>query len=123
MPPSVCLDDFALVKVLGKGSYGKVMLVKHNKDSAVYAMKMLRKENVIKRNQQEHTKTERAVLEAVSHPFIVNLHYAFQTPKKLYMVMDRFGWPTLQWFARSHVDHSVVVCVAGLAARCPLPVW
>jgi len=82
------LDDFALVKVLGKGSYGKVMLVKGTKDGKVYAMKMLRKENVIKRNQQEHTKTERSVLEAVSHPFIVTLHYAFQTPTKLYMVME-----------------------------------
>jgi len=82
------LDDFALVKVLGKGSYGKVMLVRGTRDNNLYAMKMLRKENVIKRNQVEHTKTERAVLEAVSHPFIVTLHYAFQTPKKLYMVME-----------------------------------
>merc|ERR1719510_257655 len=54
----------------------------------VYAMKMLRKENVIKRHQVEHTKTERNVLEAVSHPFIVTLHYAFQTPKKLYFVLE-----------------------------------
>jgi len=43
---------------------------------------------VMKRNQVEHTKTERSVLESVSHPFIVNLHYAFQTPKKLYMVLE-----------------------------------
>jgi len=86
--PSPVLDDFSLIKVLGKGSYGKVMLVKGTQDNKVYAMKMLRKENVIKRNQQEHTKTERAVLEAVSHPFIVQLHFAFQTPKKLYMVME-----------------------------------
>merc|ERR1719373_30196 len=63
------------------------MLVK-SKEGQIYAMKMLRKENVIKRNQEEHTKTERRVLEAVSHPFIVTLHYAFQTPKKLYMVME-----------------------------------
>lgn len=84
-----CLDDFTLVKVIGKGSYGKVMLVqrKGTKDE-IYAMKMLRKENVIKRNQVEHTKTERNVLEAVSHPFIVSLHYAFQTPKKLYFVLE-----------------------------------
>jgi len=51
-------------------------------------MKMLRKENVVKRNQVEHTKTERHVLETVSHPFIVNLIYAFQTPKKLYFVLE-----------------------------------
>jgi protein-serine/threonine kinase len=82
------LDDFILMKVVGKGSYGKVMLVKHKSEPAVYAMKMLRKENVIKRNQVEHTKTERNVLEAVSHPFIVTLHYAFQTPKKLYFVLE-----------------------------------
>lgn len=84
------LDDFILMKVIGKGSYGKVMLVRHNTDISdkVYAMKMLRKDNVIKRNQVEHTKTERNVLEAVSHPFIVTLHYAFQTPKKLYFVLE-----------------------------------
>lgn len=86
-PPT--LDDFELVKVLGKGSYGKVMLVHHNKNKEqVYAMKMLRKENVLKRNQVEHTKAERNVLEAVSHPFVVALHYAFQTPKKLYFVLE-----------------------------------
>jgi len=83
------LDDFELVKVLGKGSYGKVMLVKHKgNDADVYAMKMLRKDDIIKRNQAEHTKAERNVLEAVSHPFVVALHYAFQTPKKLYFVLE-----------------------------------
>lgn len=86
---SPCLDDFTLLKVLGKGSYGKVMLVqKSGGDGKVYAMKMLRKEHVVKRNQVEHTKTERSVLEAVNHPFIVNLHFAFQTPKKLYVVLE-----------------------------------
>lgn len=84
------LDDFILMKVIGKGSYGKVMLVRHRDEEAgaYYAMKMLRKENVVMRNQVEHTKTERQVLEVVSHPFIVNLYYAFQTPKKLYFVLE-----------------------------------
>ncbi|KAF4689638.1 hypothetical protein FOZ60_001333 [Perkinsus olseni] len=67
----VSLEDFVLIKVIGKGSYGKVMLVRYKKDNNVYAMKMLRKENVMKRNQVEHTRTERNVLETVSHPFIV----------------------------------------------------
>lgn len=80
------LDDFVAVKVVGKGSYGKVMLVR--KDKEVFAMKMLRKEHLVKRNQVEHTKTERNVLEAVSHPFIVTMHYAFQTPKKLFFVLE-----------------------------------
>jgi len=90
MSKNPCLDDFQLTKVLGKGSYGKVMLVTMKGDAKthVYAMKMLRKEHIVKRNQVEHTKSERSVLEAVNHPFIVTLHYAFQTPKKLYVVLE-----------------------------------
>eukprot|EP00916_Digyalum_oweni_P019226 GHVL01032014.1.p1 GENE.GHVL01032014.1~~GHVL01032014.1.p1 ORF type:complete len:366 (-),score=56.98 GHVL01032014.1:128-1225(-) len=84
----VTLDDFVLLKVIGKGSYGKVMLVRYRTDGSVYAMKMLRKENIVKRNQVEHIKTERSVMEQLSHPFIVELKYAFQTKKKLYFVME-----------------------------------
>jgi len=82
------LDDFVLQKVLGKGGYGKVMLVKHKGSDDIFAMKTMRKENVVKRNQVQHTQSERNVLEVVNHPFIVNLHYAFQTPSKLYMVLE-----------------------------------
>jgi len=83
------LDDFKLLKVIGKGSYGKVMLVRYkDEEDSVFAIKMLRKDNIVRRNQVEHTKTERNVLEAVSHPFIVSLHYAFQTPKKLYFILE-----------------------------------
>lgn len=81
-------EDFVLLKVIGKGSYGKVMMVRYKHDNYIYAMKMLRKENIIKRNQVEHTRTERSVLETMSHPFIVQLYFAFQTPKKLYFVME-----------------------------------
>jgi protein-serine/threonine kinase len=84
----VSLEDFTLIRVIGKGSYGKVMLVRHKRDGAVYAMKTLRKENVVKRNQIEFTKTERNVLGSTSHPFIVQLFYAFQTPKKLYFILE-----------------------------------
>lgn len=87
----VSLNDFQLLKVLGKGSYGKVLLVKKAgeiDEGKVYAMKMLRKDHVIRRNQVEHTKTERQVLESISHPFIVHLHYAFQSPKKLHLVLE-----------------------------------
>ncbi|PFH36864.1 hypothetical protein BESB_050560 [Besnoitia besnoiti] len=81
-------DDFLPLRVIGKGSYGKVMLVQFHQDGGVYAMKMLRKEAVVKRNQVEHTRTERDVLAWVSHPFIVQMHYAFQTRKKLYFVLE-----------------------------------
>ena len=82
------IEDFTIIKVVGKGSYGKVLLVKKNDDDQIYAMKVLKKKSMIKRNQVEHIKTERKVLELVNHPFIINLKYAFQTPEKLYLVMD-----------------------------------
>jgi len=82
------IDDFAIKKVIGKGSYGKVLLVIKNDDKKIYAMKVLKKKNMIKRNQVEHIKTERRIMELIDHPFIIKLKYAFQNEKKLYLVMD-----------------------------------
>ena len=82
------VNDFTTLKVIGKGSYGKVLLVQKNDDQKIYAMKVLKKKAMIKRNQVTHIKAERKIMELVDHPFIVKLRYAFQNPQKLYMVMD-----------------------------------
>merc|ERR1712137_696036 len=85
---AVNVDDFELLKVIGKGSFGKVMQVQKKDDGQIYAMKVLRKEAIIARKQVDHTRAEKAILQKVSHPFIVKLNYAFQTEDKLYMVLD-----------------------------------
>ena len=82
------VDDFTSLKLIGKGSYGKVFLVQKKDDQKIYAMKILKKKAMIKRNQVNHIKTERKIMELIDHPFIVKLIYAFQTAQKLYMVMD-----------------------------------
>jgi len=83
------IDDFELLAVLGRGGFGKVMMVRHKKDANVYAMKVLKKAELLRRRQVERTRTERHILEkATGHPFMVSLAYAFQTKHKLYMVMD-----------------------------------
>jgi len=87
----VCLDDFVLMKTVGKGSFGKVIQVKKKDTGKVYAMKVLKKEQVVKRKQFEHTMAERRILEEIDHPFIVSLRFAFQTTQKLYMVFDYFN--------------------------------
>ncbi len=81
------LTDFELIRVIGKGSFGKVMLVRKKDSMNLYAMKVLNKSNVVKRKQVEHTRTERRVLGRTNHPFIVTLHYAFQTSDKLFFVL------------------------------------
>ena len=82
------VDDFTVLKVLGKGAFGKVMLVKANDSGTVYAMKALSKQVLIERNEIAHTKTERKALSDTHHPFLVHLRFAFQTDTKLYLVMD-----------------------------------
>mmetsp|Transcript_19389 Transcript_19389/g.40597 ORF Transcript_19389/g.40597 Transcript_19389/m.40597 type:complete len:847 (+) Transcript_19389:688-3228(+) len=82
------LDSFKMIKVIGKGSFGKVFLVKEKRTNEMFALKVLKKDNIIKRNQVEHTKTERSVLGYVKHPFIVGLTMAFQSKDKLYFVLD-----------------------------------
>nr|BAN37833.1 protein kinase 2, putative [Entamoeba histolytica] len=84
----VTQDDFELLKVIGRGSFGKVMMVKKKDDGRIFAMKILRKDIVKERKQVDHTKAEKNVLMQLHHPFIVKLYYAFQTTDKLYMVMD-----------------------------------
>ena len=84
------VEMFDLLKVLGKGSYGKVMLCKKLNDpsSRLYAMKTLRKAALAKRGQVAHTRAERWILEKIHNPFLINLVCAFQTPDKLYMVLE-----------------------------------
>lgn len=84
----VGLADFDLMSVVGKGSFGKVIQVRKKDTGQIFAMKVLRKDAVRQRNQVEHTKTERALLQRIRHPFLVDLKFAFQTDDKLYMVLD-----------------------------------
>jgi len=86
----VRLDDFELLKVLGRGSFGKVMQVKKKSNNKVFAMKILKKRAIVARNQVEHTKAERKILQALQHPFLMTLRYAFQSKEKLYFVLDYF---------------------------------
>ena len=99
------MEDFSILKVLGKGAFGKVMLVKKKDDkkSTLYALKTLRKAEIVKRGQIDHTKTERIVLEKISCPFLIHLVYAFQTTEKLYMVLEYSGGGELFfWIKKQH---------------------
>lgn len=80
------LFDFHKVKLLGKGSFGKVFLVKNIRTNKIYAMKSLNKEAIRMKKQIVHTKTEREILEKMDHPFIVKLKFAFQDEHRLYMI-------------------------------------
>ena len=90
-PTKLSIDDFDLLKVVGKGSFGKVFLVRQKADRKLFAMKVLKKLEVQRRRQVEHTRTERRVMGQLDHVFIVPLRFAFQSTHKLYMVSDFCG--------------------------------
>ncbi|KAK9470310.1 kinase-like domain-containing protein [Dipodascopsis tothii] len=80
--------DFTPVRVLGQGAFGKVVLVRHERNGRLYAQKQLKKAVLVVHGRQARARHERAVLEAVRHPFVVRLQYAFQDQHKLYLVLD-----------------------------------
>ncbi|KAF1777162.1 Protein kinase, C-terminal [Phytophthora cactorum] len=85
----VTMQDFEILKMLGKGSFGKVYMARERgSDGKIYAMKVLRKSELVKRNQVGHTMMERKIMSSIDHPFIVGLKYSFQTASKLVMVSD-----------------------------------
>uniref|UniRef100_A0A8I3NKU1 Serum/glucocorticoid regulated kinase 2 n=2 Tax=Canis lupus familiaris TaxID=9615 RepID=A0A8I3NKU1_CANLF len=87
--PNARPTDFDFLKVIGKGSYGKVLLAKRKSDGMFYAVKVLQKKSILKKKEQNHIMAERSVLlKNVQHPFLVGLRYSFQTPEKLYFVLD-----------------------------------
>jgi len=83
------VSHFELLKVLGQGSFGKVFMCRKvlgDDEGTIYAMKVLKKAT-LKVRDRVRTKMERDILADVEHPFIVNMHYAFQTEGKLYLVL------------------------------------
>lgn len=71
------IEDFQIIKVIGRGSFGKVYLVQKKDEGNIYAMKCLKKDMILRKGQTTNTRVERMILERINHPFIVKLHYAF----------------------------------------------
>ena len=81
-------SDFLALKLLGRGSFGEVLLVKLKATGKIYAMKILDKKILKLKNQQNHTKTERDLMVRINSPFIVNIKSAFQDNNNLYLVSE-----------------------------------
>lgn len=80
--------SFDKLKLLGKGDVGKVYLVREKKTSRLYAMKVLSKKEMIKRNKIKRALAEQEILATSNHPFIVTLHHSFQSDDNLYLCME-----------------------------------
>ncbi|XP_074600937.1 AKT serine/threonine protein kinase [Brevipalpus obovatus] len=84
----ISLDDFEFIKILGKGTFGKVILCREKSSRALYAMKVLKKEVIVQKDEVTHTLTENKVLKTTKHPFLISLKYSFQTNLRLCFVIE-----------------------------------
>ncbi|KAG6884714.1 hypothetical protein C0993_008782 [Termitomyces sp. T159_Od127] len=82
------LNDFRTVKVIGKGAFGEVRLVQKVDTGKIYAMKSLKKEEMLKKEQLAHVRAERDVLAESDSPWVVQLYYSFQDTSCLYLIME-----------------------------------
>ena len=83
----VGLDDFQIMKVLGRGSFGKVCLVQYKETKEYYAMKSLKKDVLLDNDQVESTILEKKILQTLDHPFLVGMVFCFQTEERIYFIM------------------------------------
>lgn len=81
-------SSFDKIKLIGKGDVGKVYLVREKKSSRLYAMKVLSKKEMIKRNKIKRALAEQEILATSNHPFIVTLYHSFQSDDHLYLCME-----------------------------------
>lgn len=84
----ITLEDFDYLKVLGKGTFGKVILCREKATAQLYAIKILKKSVIIAKDEVTHTLTENRVLQRTKHPFLTQLKYSFQTSDRLCFIME-----------------------------------
>ena len=83
----VKLEDFKVLKIIGRGSFGKVSLVEYIPTKEIYAMKSLKKDILIEQEQIENTLLEKKILESINYPLLCNLIFCFQTKERIFFVM------------------------------------
>ncbi|KAI5274866.1 kinase-like protein [Aureobasidium subglaciale] len=85
---AVSLDHFRLLRVVGKGAFGKVRIVERKDTGLTFALKYIRKDEVVRSESVRNMIRERRMLEHLNHPFLCNLRYSFQDVEYLYIVVD-----------------------------------
>lgn len=81
-------SSFAVLEKIGEGGFGQVFKVKLSKTGEIFAMKAISKSYLLKTKQLKYAQNECKILREMNNPFVIKMHYAFQTPQHLYFVLD-----------------------------------
>ena len=93
----IAKNNFKFLCVIGKGGFGRVWKIQSKKTQKVFALKEMSKLKIIDKKSEKSISTEREFLSRLNHPFIVNMHYAFQDKENLYLVMDMLSGGDLRY--------------------------
>ncbi|KAI8364247.1 kinase-like domain-containing protein [Blakeslea trispora] len=111
----VNFSHFRILKILGKGAFGKVYQVQHVKRKELYALKVINKERCIQLDAVNNMIRERTILECIDHPLICNMRFAFQDSLSLYMTMDLMSGGDLRsHLKQDHHEHVIRFWMAEL---------
>ncbi|KAK9373947.1 kinase-like domain-containing protein [Lipomyces chichibuensis] len=115
--PALSLQQFRLSGIVGRGAFGKVRIVQHKTTKVEYALKYIRKDEIVRADSVRNIIRERRILERLRHPFICNLRYSFQDFEYLYIVVDLMTGGDLRFHLsrRSFTESAVRFWIAELA--------
>ncbi|KAG9394715.1 Protein kinase domain [Carpediemonas membranifera] len=86
--PDLCLENFELIRLLGKGDVGRVYIARHKPTGRIVSLKIFNREEMVRRNKLQRIYTEREILATAKHPFIVTCHGSFSDADNIYVTMD-----------------------------------
>ncbi|KAG0158069.1 hypothetical protein PDIDSM_5582 [Penicillium digitatum] len=109
---AVNLNHFRLLRVVGKGAFGKVRIVERKDTGLTFALKYIRKEEVVRSESVRNIIRERRMLEHLNHPFLCNLRYSFQDMEYIYIVVDLMNGGDL----RFHISRKCFTEDANVAS-------
>lgn len=98
---NISISDFKLKHMIGKGGFGEVWKVQRKGTKKMFALKEMSKAKIIKKNSVPSILNERELLAQLKHPFIINMHYAFQDKCNLYIVTDLIEGGDMRYHMRS----------------------
>ena len=85
---SVCMDDFEILKPISKGAFGRVYLSRKNESGELFAIKVMRKADLVRKNMVESARNERNILAMTSNPFVIRFYFSFTSRDNIYIVME-----------------------------------
>jgi serum/glucocorticoid-regulated kinase 2 len=84
----VQFKDFDILESIGQGSFGRVFRGRKKDDGSVFALKVMKKQDLINNNQVKYAVSEANIMKSLDHPYILKLVFSFQTPSNLYMAVE-----------------------------------